>query len=66
MSKRAPLVGVDEYDDPAVANLQACVNDAIEMQNVLARHCDGSVNLDCKMLTGPGPVSVTRALLRRR
>jgi hypothetical protein len=66
MSKRALLIGIDEYQDPGIRNLRACVSDAAEIQDVLARNGDGSVNFDCRTLTGPGPASVTRALLRRR
>lgn len=66
MAKRALLVGIDEYDDPGVRNLRACVADAIEMRDVLARNGDKSVNFDCKLMTGPGQAIVTRGLLRRR
>lgn len=66
MSRRALLIGIDEYDDLSIRNLGACVTDALEMREALARNGDESVNFDCRMLTGPGSESVTRALLRRR
>lgn len=66
LPKRALLVGIDEYDSPEVKNLQACVSDAVDMRDTLARNGDDSVNFDCRMLTGPGSPSVTRAHLRRR
>jgi len=49
----ALIVGINSYDhgDP----LYGCVEDAHAVQAVLERHGDGSVNFDCKLLTGTGP-----------
>lgn len=49
----ALIVGINYYDrgDP----LYGCVDDAHAVQAVLQRHGDGSVNFDCKLLTGTGP-----------
>lgn len=49
----ALIVGVNYYEH---ANpLFGCVDDAHAVQAVLERHGDGSVNFDCKLLTGTGP-----------
>lgn len=66
MARRALLVGINEYDEPTVGDLDACIDDAVALSEVLARNGDGSLNYDCKLLTGPGAERVTRALLRRR
>lgn len=59
--RRALLVGIDDYKS---APLAGCVNDANAVSAVLARHHDGSVNFDVKLLTAP-PARVTRPELRR-
>jgi hypothetical protein len=64
MSKRALLVGINDYDN--VTSLQGCVADATAMVDVLSRNDDGSVNFDCKLLRSPGPVKITRGLLRQQ
>lgn len=58
--RRALLVGIDDY--PA-APLAGCVNDAIEVAQLLRTHEDGSPNFDCRLLTAPSAV-VDRATLR--
>lgn len=63
MPKRALLVGINKYD--SVTSLNGCVADANAMAEVLARNGDGSVNFECKLLTSPGSVPVTRAALRQ-
>lgn len=64
ITKRFLLLGIDEYDDPGVGNLLSCVVDAAEMRDVLAPNGDGSVNFDCRLITGPATASVTWAVLR--
>ena len=64
MSKRALIVGIDDYD--RVSCLKGCVNDALEMQSVLERHGDGSPNYDCRVLTSPGKKAITRKFLREQ
>lgn len=66
MAKRALLVGIDGYDDPAIVDLTACVADVNEMRSVLARNGDETVNFDCRTVTSPGRSEVTAAHLRRR
>jgi uncharacterized caspase-like protein len=58
--RRALLVGIDDYPS---APLAGCVNDAVAMARLLARHDDGSVNFDAKLLTSDNQ-HVTRASLR--
>ena len=66
MSRRALIIGLDEYD--SFQALSGCVNDAQLLEKVLARHEDGSLNYDCRLLINPGtgtaPPAITRALLR--
>src|SRR5687767_6954430 len=52
--RKALVVGIDHYSkiDP----LYGCVNDAHAVKSVLARHSDGTINFDVKLLTGTGPV----------
>jgi caspase domain-containing protein len=63
MSKRALIVGINEYD--TVTSLWGCVKDATGMADVLARNDDGSINFDCKLFTSPGPEKITRGALKR-
>lgn len=63
MTKRALIVGIDEYDGGG--SLSAAVADAKEMAEVLRRNGDKSLNFKCRLLTSPGPEPVTRANLRR-
>lgn len=59
----ALIVGINYYKHGS--SLYGCVDDAHAIQAVLARHGDGSVNFDCKMLTGTGPTDrVERLLLK--
>lgn len=59
----ALIVGINYYD--CGASLYGCVDDAHAVKAVLERHGDGSVNFDCKMLTGTGPTDrVNRSLLK--
>lgn len=61
----ALIVGINHYEHGGC--LYGCVDDAHAMQAVLARHGDGSVNFDCKMFTGTGPIDrVDRSLLKDR
>jgi Caspase domain len=63
MPKRALLVGIDKYDN--VNSLNGCVADATAMADLLSRHHDGSINFECRLLTRPGPNSITKGDLRR-
>lgn len=49
----ALVVGINYYEHGNP--LYGCVVDAHAVQAILARHGDGSVNFDCKLLTGTGP-----------
>jgi hypothetical protein len=46
----ALIVGINFYDNGG--SLYGCVDDAHAVKNVLERHGDGTVNFDCRMLTG--------------
>lgn len=59
----ALIVGINYYEHGG--SLHGCVDDAHAVQAVLERHGDGSVNFDCKLLTGTGPADqVTRNVLK--
>ncbi|HEX7185334.1 MAG TPA: caspase family protein, partial [Thermoanaerobaculia bacterium] len=62
MDRRALLIGIDEYD--AVRGLKGCVADAEAMAALLQENEDGSPNYGCRLLTSPGPKTITRALVR--
>src|ERR1035438_9768877 len=62
MSKRALIVGINQYDH--VTSLTGCVADATAMAEALSCNIDGSPNFDCRLLTSPGPNTITRGLLR--
>lgn len=64
MSKRALLVGINDYDQ--VSPLSGCVPDATVMSEVLSRNSDGSLNFDCRLLISPGPHPITRGFLRQQ
>lgn len=49
----ALIVGINYYEHGST--LFGCVDDAHEVKAVLARHDGGTVNFDCRMLTGTGP-----------
>ncbi|MBK5263350.1 MAG: caspase family protein [Peptostreptococcaceae bacterium] len=54
----ALIVGVNyyQYGNP----LFGCVDDAHAVKAVLERHDGGSVNFDCKILTGTGPTAIVQ------
>jgi len=61
--KRALLVGTDDYR--TVGPLTGCVADATALNDLLARHADGTVNWRTELLTSEaGPKSITRDSLR--
>ena len=62
--RRALLIGIDKYDN--VPSLKGCVNDAKSMQEMLSRNEDKSINYNCKLLTSPGPLPITRKELRNQ
>ena len=49
----ALIIGINFYEHGGP--LFGCVDDAHAVQAVLERHGDGSVNFDCKLLSGTGP-----------
>jgi hypothetical protein len=49
----ALIVGVNQYEHGD--HLYGCVNDAHSVKAILERHDGGSVNFDCRLLTGTGP-----------
>lgn len=51
--RKALIVGINYYQD--IKPLFGCVDDAYAVKAVLERHDGGSVNFDCKLLTGTGP-----------
>lgn len=46
--RKALVVGIDHYDN--FAPLNGCVNDAVAVQAMLARHANGTVNFEVKLL----------------
>lgn len=61
--KRALLVGIDEY--PSLGLLSGCVADATALNELLARHADGTPNWRTELVTSDaGPDAVTREELR--
>lgn len=61
----ALIVGINYYENGGP--LFGCVDDARAVQAILERHGDGSVNFDCRLLTGTGPADrVTRNNLKDR
>jgi hypothetical protein len=64
MSKRALIVGINKYD--SFGTLAGPLPDAAAMADILVRNGDGNVNFDCRLLTSPGPVSLTKAFLRQQ
>jgi hypothetical protein len=59
--KKALVIGVNYY--PNVGNLYGCVNDAYAVGQVLARHMDGQLNFDVKLVTA---VDAKTAIGRRQ
>lgn len=64
MSKRALIVGINEYDH--FDTLAGCIPDAAAMAEVLSRNADDTVNFDSRLFTSPGPTRLTRAFLRQK
>jgi Caspase domain len=64
VSKRALIVGINRYDH--VGSLTGCVPDATAMEEVLSRNADRSVNFECRLLTSPGPIPITKGFLRQQ
>ncbi|MCA6122115.1 caspase family protein [Bradyrhizobium sp. WSM 1704] len=62
MSKRALLVGINQYDH--VPSLGACIADAKAMDELISFHANRSRNFDTRLLLSPGTKPVTRATLR--
>jgi hypothetical protein len=61
--RKALIVGINYYSHGP--SLYGCVDDAHAVKAALERHGDGSVNFDCKLLTGTGPTDmVSRHQLR--
>jgi len=61
----ALIVGINHYQHGS--SLYGCVDDARDVQDVLARNGDGSINFDCQMFIGTDEVNrVDRAFLKDR
>jgi len=60
--RRALVIGLDDYPSHP---LHGCVNDALRLSEVLARHDGQAVNFHCETITAP-PTHVTRPLLRSK
>ncbi|PHR18658.1 MAG: peptidase C14 caspase catalytic subunit p20 [Sphingopyxis sp.] len=58
--RKALVIGVDDY--PAPHELSGCINDALQMSNMLEKNGDGSPNFDVKTLTSDTQV-ITSELL---
>jgi Caspase domain len=59
----ALIVGINHYDNGSP--LYGCVDDAYSVKAALERNGDGTVNFDCKLLSGTGPTDrVTREELK--
>lgn len=54
----ALIVGINYYEHGS--SLYGCVNDAHSVKAVLDRHDGGSINFDCRLLTGTGPAEMVR------
>lgn len=61
-SKRALLVGIDDYQN--LPKLTGCVADAVALRTLLQRHEDGSPNYDCRVVTSADQAPITREVLR--
>jgi hypothetical protein len=59
--RKALVVGIDHYS--SLTPLFGCVSDAHSVNSVLARHSDGTVNFDVRLLTCAGPAD---AVARRQ
>ena len=53
--KKALVVGINFY--PNAGHLHGCVNDAYAVSQVLARHMDGQLNFDVKLITSVDAVT---------
>ena len=61
--RKALVIGIDYYEH--IAPLHGCVNDAHQVETVLGRHSDGTVNFGVKLVTASGEnSSVSRAQLK--
>lgn len=61
MSRRALLVGINNYEN--VTTLNSCVSDTEAMCEVLSRHANGDINFECRALTAPGNERITKTVL---
>lgn len=66
MTRMAMLVGITEYDHPALPRLDACARDAQALKELLARHHDNKQNYECFVATNETGANalLTRAGLR--
>jgi hypothetical protein len=58
--KRAVIFGIDDY---AAAPLSGCVNDALNVAKLLARHANGTPNFECGTFTSRD-YEITRSFLK--
>jgi hypothetical protein len=56
MNRRALIIGINYYKNVGILN--GCVNDATNMEALLARNADGSLNYHCRLLTAEDHSSV--------
>ena len=49
--RRALVIGINEYENPAIADLGGCVGDATRIAEMLEANGDGSPNFDVRLLT---------------
>ena len=54
----ALIVGIDYYKHGG--SLFGCVNNSHSVKAALERHDGGSINFDCKLLTGTGPTALVQ------
>jgi len=63
MSRRAVIIGINEYESASISPLSGAVHDAELMTDVLSKNEDGSPNFECRQFTSPAQ-KVTRALVK--
>ena len=49
MTRKALIVGVDQYDDSQIGDLSGCINDAKRFSDLIEFHGDNSPNFDTKL-----------------
>jgi hypothetical protein len=62
--RKALIVGIDHYASDRLPSLTGCVNDAIEVNDMMETNADGSPNCEVKLMLGTRKDPVTRAGLK--